>query len=270
MRGASVASLEAVREGFEPMLRKAGTSASTVGAQLFAVTGDLVDNPGLRRALSDPSRSAEDKAGLARTVFGAADPRVLEVVAGLAAGRWSSDVDLVDAVEELAAHAVLASAEATGDLPTVEDELFRFDRMLIGQRDLRRALVDRVATRPARAELARRLLAGKVHPATEQLVVQAAYRPRGRRMSQMLARMGKLAARRREMLVATVTAAAPLDEAQTARLHAMLERSYGRKVSMSVAVEPSLIGGLKVQVGSQVVDATVLARLDGVRRQLAG
>lgn len=270
MRGASAASLEAVRAGFEPMLRTAGADASAVGAQLFAVTGDLVDNPGLRRAMSDPWRSGDDKAELARRVFGAADPRVLEVVTELARGRWSSDVDLVDAVEELAAHAVLASAEATGDLPTVEDELFRFDRMLIGQRELRRALVDRVATRPARAELARRLLDGKVHPATQQLIVQAAYRPRGRRMSPMLARMGKLAARRREMLVATVTAAAPLGEAQTERLRAMLERSYGRKVRLAVAVEPSLIGGLKVQVGSQVVDATVLARLDGVRRQLAG
>lgn len=270
MRGASVASLEAVRAGFEPMLRAAGAGASTVGAQLFAVTGDLVDNPALRRALSDPSRSAEDKAGLARQVFGPADPRVLEVVTELARARWSTDLDLVDAVEEFAAHAVLASAEATGDLPTVEDELFRFDRMLIGQRDLRRALVDRVASRPARAELARRLLAGKVHPATEQLVVQAAYRPRGRRMSQMLVRMGRLAARRRQMLVATVTSAAPLDQAQTERLRASLERSYGSKIRLAVAVDPSLIGGLRVQVGSEVVDATVAARLDDVRRRLAG
>ncbi len=270
MRGASVVALEAVRADLEPMLHEAGVGASEIGAQLFAVTGDLVDNPGLRRALSDPSRSGDDKAGLARRVFAAADPRVIDVVTELARRRWSTDVDLVDAVEEFAAHAVLASAEAEGELPLVEDELFAFDRMLIGQRDLRRALVDRVATRPARAALARQLLAGKVRPATEQLIVQAAYRPRGRRMSQMLARMGKLAARRRELVVATVTVATPLDAAQVDRLQAMLEHSYGRKVRIQVAFDPSLIGGLKIQVGPDVVDATVRARLDDVYRKLAG
>ncbi len=89
-------------------------------------------------------------------------------------------------------------------------------------------------------------------------------------MSAMLGRMGALAARRRQLLVAAVTAAAPISAAQAARLTAVLGRTYGREVRLTVAVDPEVVGGLRVQVGAQVVDATMLTRLDDVRRRLAG
>ncbi len=270
MRGTSEASLQVVRNGFDPVLRAAGAQAAELGGQLFAVVDALIGSAGLRRSLSDPSRTSQDKSDLVRALFADADRRVVEVLVQVAERRWSADEDLVEAVEEFAADAVLASAEADDALPAVEDELFRVDRMLVGEREVRRALVDRTATPTARAELARTLLTGKVHPATEQLVVRAAFEPRGRTMARMLVWFGALAARRRELLVATVTASAPLAPAQSARLEKMLEVAYGHPVRLAVAVDPALLGGLRVQVGAQVVDATVLGRLDEVRRKLAG
>lgn len=271
MRGTSASSAQRVATGFEPVLRAAGTDAAALGAQLFAVVDALDSSGSLRRALSDPSRAAEDKAALvAGLLRGKVDDRVVELVAGLARARWSSESDLVEAVEESAFDAVLASAQAAGRLEQVEDELFRFERVLAGERDLRRALTDRAASAQDRGVLVRRLLDGKVEPATLQVVERLAVAPRGRSVSALLGLVGRLAARRRQRLVATVSVAAPPTSAQTGRLEELLERAYGRPVQLNVSVDPEVIGGMRIQVGDEVVDSTVLARLDDARRRLAG
>lgn len=271
MRGTSAASLRGVSTGFEPVLRAAGDQAATLGAQLHAVVDALDSSGSLRRALSDPSRDPAAKAGLVTGLLGGkVDDRVTEAVAALARARWSAESDLVEAVDELATDAVLASAQASGTLEQVEDELFRFERVLAGQRDLRRALTDRAAAAADRGALARRLLEGRVQPATLQLVERLAIAPRGRSVSAHLAAIGDLAARRRQRLVATVTVAAPPTTAQTDRLSGLLERAYGRAVQLNVSVDPEVVGGMRIQVGDEVVDSTVLARLDDARRRLAG
>lgn len=271
MRGTSAASLGAAARSFEPALRAAGAEATAFGEQLFVLVDALDGSGSLRRALSDPSRSGSDKAALAANLLrDKADPRVVEVVATLVSGRWTSEGDLITAIEQTAFDAVLAAAQSGGGLEQVEDELFRLDRMLIGQRELRRGLVDLGVPAERRSALVRDLLAGKVAPATLQLVERAAVAPRGRSFSATLAMLGRLAAQRRELLVASATSAVALSPAQVTRLTELLERAYGRSVQLNIAVDPDVIGGLRVQVGSEVVDSTVLARLDDARRRLAG
>ena len=271
MRGTSQASLEAVARGFEPVLRSAGADGATIGAQLFAVVDALDSSGSLRRALSDPSRDGQAKADLAVGLLrGKVDDRVAELVAAMARGRWSVEADLVEAIEELAADSVLASAESTGSLAQVGDELFRLDRVLLGQRDLRRAITERAAAPAERAKLIRALFAGKVSPVTLQLLERAATAPRGRSITAATGFFGRLAARRRERLVASVSIAAPLSTAQQERLQGILERAYGRQVQLNVTLDPEVIGGMRIQVGAEVVDSTVLANLDDARRQLAG
>lgn len=271
MRGTSQASLEAAALGFEPVLRSAGADGATIGAELFAVVDALDSSGSLRRALSDPSRDGQSKADLATGLLrGKVDERAAEVVAALARGRWSAEADLVEAIEELAADSVLASAESAGTLAEVEDELFRLDRVLVGQRDLRRALTERSAAPADRSALVRRLFDGKVAPQTLQLLERAATAPRGRSITAATTMFGRLAARRRERLVAAVSVAAPLSSAQQERLRTILERTYGRQVQLNVTLEPEVIGGMRIQVGSEVVDSTVLANLDDARRRLAG
>lgn len=271
MRGASQASYEAVEAELEPVLLAAGADAAELGRQMFAVV-DLLDRSGaLRRGLTDPARSADDKAGLAQNLLrGRADERVAGAVAALARRRWSTQAELTEALERLAAEWILGSAQATGDLKTVEEELFRFDRFLVAERTVRDALTDRLAEPEARAALADRLLGGKVHPVTLQLVCRGARTPRGRTMSRTLADLGRLAAHRRELLVATVTAAVAPSAAQVERLATLMAGAYGRAVQVNVAVDRTVIGGMRVQVGDEVVDSTVLGRMEDVRRRLAG
>jgi len=85
-----------------------------------------------------------------------------------------------------------------------------------------------------------------------------------------LTELVELAATRRQRYVAYVTAPGPLTEQQETRLAATLARIYGRTVSLQVAVDPQLLGGLVVRVNDEVIDGSVLSRLSTIRQRLAG
>jgi F-type H+-transporting ATPase subunit delta len=269
MRGTSLASLTAAQERFAPVLTAAGKQAADLGEQLFAVVDALDSSGSLRRTLSDPAIDADAKAGLVSAVLARSDERVVTAVSGLARSRWTSEDDLGDAVEQLGFDAVLASAEASNQLEQVEDELFRITRSLVGQREVRQALFDPRVPGDKRADLAENLLRGKVADATLAVARRAAASPRGRRFVATLGLVGELAAARRERLVASVTSGSELSQAQLDRLGALLQQEYGQDLQLNVTVDPEILGGLRIQVGADVVDSTVLARLADARRRLA-
>ena len=269
MRGTSGESLTQARDRFEPVLRSAGESALALGEQLFVVTAALDESAPLRRSLADPSRSGADKAALVPAVLAAGvAERVVDLMAGLVRSRWSRESDLADATERLGLEAVLASAQSRGALEQVEDELFRTSRALVGQREARQILSDDTIDPERRAAFVHALLGGKADRATEVLAVHATRALRGRRFVPTLGWIGEVAAERRQRLVASVTSATVLTEAQLDRLSALLERAYGRAVQLNVTVDPAVLGGMRVQVGADVVDSTVLARLADARRRL--
>ena len=99
---------------------------------------------------------------------------------------------------------------------------------------------------------------------------RAAAAPRGRRYVATLGHIADLIAERRRRQVATVTTATDLSAAQRDRLAGILREAYGREIQLNVILEPQVLGGLRIQVGAQVVDSTVLSRLADARRRLAG
>jgi F-type H+-transporting ATPase subunit delta len=271
MRATSQASLAAASGRWEPVLRRAGSGAFAWGEQLYALADLLAGDVSLRRALSDPSRSGDDKAELAGNVLsGKVADEVTELVQGLVRSRWSSSENLAHALEVLAVDSVLASAEAQGRLAAVEEELFRVDRLLASQRELRRALSDQDAGLPRRLAVVDSIFGGKVARETLLFIERATASLRSRSITSALNAILERAAERRRRLSAVVVAAAPLTEAQVSRLGGILERAYGRPVQVNVSVDERVVGGLRIQVGSEVVDATVLSRLDEARRRLAG
>jgi F-type H+-transporting ATPase subunit delta len=251
------------------VLRAAGAEGLLLGEQLFALVDALDSSGSLRRTLTDPSADGEAKAALVARLLTAADPRVVEAAQGLVRARWSAEDDLADAVEQLAFSAVLASAEADGTIEQVQEELFRIGRALAGQREVRRRLYDDTLHAEARGQLVDRLLNGTGARVTQVLARRAAVAPRGRRYVATLGHIGDLVAARRSRTVATVTTAADLGTAQRERLADILARAYGREMQVQVLVDPHVLGGLRVQVGPEVIDATVLARLADARRRLA-
>lgn len=274
MRGTSSRSLEQLDRSAETVIAgdvvPGGADAGQVAGDLFAVVSVLDSTPTLRRVLTDPSSDDDAKEGLARKVFGGkiSDEAVAIVAVG-ARLRWGSARDLPDALEQAGVSALVASADSGASLDELEDELFRFGRVVMADNDLRSVLADRTVPVAPKVELVDRLLADKVTPATLALVHQAVAGRAGS-FETTLDSFGEIAARRRARLVATVRVAAPLDEGQHQRLAAALASQYGQDVHVNTVVDPSVIGGVSVHVGDEIIDGTVAGRLEDARRRITG
>jgi len=269
MRGISRASLAEVEERLEPLITTA-QAAETVGDELFSVAGLLATQPALRRALTDPSRTAEARVGLATAILrGKVSDAASDLVAAVAGARWSAPGDLTDAVEQLAVQAIVAGAELEGRLEDLEDEMFRFGRIVANQPDLRIALTNPFVSAHAKRELLGGLLAGKVTPETLRLISQATVNPLGRSLDVSLNDYAQLAARRRERLVAEVHVAVALTEQQRRRLASALATAYGHQVHLNVVLDPRVAGGMTVRVGDELIDGSTATRLAEAERRLA-
>ncbi len=270
MRGTSEVSRDAVLEEFDAVATAAGTDATQLAEQLFSVVDALDSSGSLRRALTDPARPGTDKGTLVSALFGAFDPRVQDVISAFADRRWTRSNDLGDAIEDAAVETYLASAESQGLLGELEEDMFRIERLLEAERDILSALGDRSSNPDARSRLARDLFGSSVGPTTLALVERAARQPRKRRLLDAIAYYIATAAARREKSVVEVTAAVELTAAHRARLTNLLRASLGREVQVNVSVDPSVIGGMRIQVGDRVVDGTLRSKLDEAQRRLVG
>ena len=268
MQGSSRAAFAAGRDAFVAALTS-GVDRSALAEDLFGVTGALDSSASLRRAMVDPSRDVSAKRALVEGLFG---PKISDAATGLlsvlVAQRWADDRDLGDATESLAVEAIVASAEAAGTLDALEDDLFRFERVVAADSDLRDALSARGGDERVKSALVEALLAGRSSAETVRLIRQAASHARGRRFGRVLEDYLAIAARRRQQRTATVTAAVPLDDAQRQRLAEVLSRIYNGPVQINVVLDPAVVGGIRVQVGDEVVDGTILRRLQDAERSL--
>jgi F-type H+-transporting ATPase subunit delta len=269
MRGASRGSFIMAREQLTAALADQSTAAA-LGEDLFAVTHLLDQEPGVRRALTDATSPLAARTGLARRLLeGRVSGPTLDLVTGMADSRWSSPRDLADAAEELAVLATAAAAEHDGQLDDLEDELFRFSRILSAEPALRSALEDQGLPDEGKRGLLDTLLADKVNPAALRLIIQAVIYPRGRHLETTLDEYGRLAAAWRQRLIAVVRVAAGLTEDERGRLAAALSHTYGHDVHLNVVIDPGVMGGISVQIGDEVIDGSVASRLAQLRQRLA-
>jgi F-type H+-transporting ATPase subunit delta len=240
-----------------------------LGEQLYAVTRLLSAERTLRRALSDPAIPAEQRKRLAESVLsGKISSVALETVGDLVSARWSGPADLVEAAESLARQALLAAAEKQRALDGVEDQLFRFGRILDREPELTSLLSDTDVPADKRVALLDEVLGDKVYPVTAALLRETVRTPRGRYLDVTAEELADLAAARRDRSVARVRTAVGLSDAQEQRLTGTLTRLYGRDMSLQVELDESLLGGMVIRVGDEVVDGSVAGKLAAARRAL--
>ncbi|MCW2668508.1 MAG: atpH [Frankiales bacterium] len=268
MQGASRDALAAVREQLAALAGE-GADLGTAGEGLLAVVRLLDRESALRRTLGDPTTEAAAKNGLLDALLGSQlDAGALRLVKAAAAQRWSRSRDLVDGIEVLGITALLLVADADGSLDRVEEELFRFERTVAREPELRAVLTDRALGDDRKAALLDGLLEGKAHPTTSRLIAAAVLEPRGRTLEDALAEFAGLAADVRSRTLATVTTAVPLDDAQRSRLVASLREQLGREVQLQVEVDPRVLGGVLVRIGDEVIDGSTRHRLAEARRSI--
>ncbi len=154
------------------------------------------------------------------------------------------------------------------ELEQIEDDLFRFARIVESNPALRSALVDRDLAVEARQGLVTELLEGKVHPATVMLIRYAVLNGRARDTVGTLDWLAQQTALARGWRVARVRAAASVEGTQQEELSASLSGLVGGPVELQVVIDPVLLSGAVIQIGDLQVDASARGKLDSLREHL--
>ena len=172
--------------------------------------------------------------------------------------------DRVDAYAE----ALFGIAQAEGAVETVESELFTVARTLEGSDELRSNLTDARVPAEGRQAVVEKLLSDKAHPTTTALVSFIIGSGRARDLPAIVDKLVERSTSARGQEVAEVRSAMPLDDDQRSRLAEALGKATGKKVSVKVIVDPSVLGGLVARVGDTVIDGSVRHRLTQLKAAL--
>lgn len=258
---------ESRQNELDGVLGHQGIEFATPG-ELFALVDAIDSQSALKRAFTDPAASNEAKLGLAQRLFaGKVGAQTLDVFGKAIALRWRSGRALVDAIERQAVRAELASAQAQGRLSDVMDELSQFDQTVKGNPELRSALADGSRPLAARQQLVNQLLQGRATGWTLSLASRAAA-GRDRNFETTISKYLQIASQLRNRGIAKVTVARAMDDDQRARLQAALERIAGRAVDLQFTIDPTVLGGVRVELDDEVIQGTIADRLEQARRQL--
>lgn len=270
MRANSQASFEAAADRWEAQMAATSGDLMAMAQDMLGIVDTLDENSQLRRFLTDPAGQGDAKAAAVEAIFsGKVADEVVELFQGMARSRWSEEDDLAASIGRIAAFALLGDAEKNGELETVADELFAVEQLLTKERSIRDALSDRLAPEAKRIELVENIFGGRVGNHTMTLLRRMVAGARHPRLITTIRTHARLAAERRDRVIAVVTAAIPLTQEQLTRVSNLLERRYGRKIQINVSVDPEVVGGMRIAIGDDVMDGTISSRIDAVRARFS-
>ena len=258
------------RDSLAPKLRDTREDAWRIGNELFTITKVLDDSIQLERALTDPSRPVADKVAVLKELLGDnAHPMTMEIMTDLVSRRWSRARDIANAVEDFGVDAMMYYADATDATLQVSIELSELHSALLNLPVVRAKLYDYQATSEARVKLFREVFSGKtLNKVTMRLAEHATCNLRRRRYLETIQWLINKFSRHMGEAMVTVTTATPLKKEQIKRLVEVYSAKVGRQVHINSVVDPTVLGGMRIQVGDEVTDNTVVAQLQNLHRKV--
>lgn len=179
--------------------------------------------------------------------------------------------ETIGVIADRYATALFDLAESQNALDQVAGDLKSLKAMIRDSADLRRVLGSPVLSRAQQGKaIAAVAEAAKFSALTANFLGLAAKNRRLFVLEEVIAAyLGRLAARRGEVS-AKVASAVPLTQAQLDTLTNTLKTTFGGDVAVDVAVDPSLLGGLVVKVGSRMVDSSLKTKLQHLKLAMKG
>ena len=256
------------RDSLAPKLRDSGEDAWRIGNELFTITNVLDHNIQLERALTDPSRPVEDKVAVVKTLIGDdAHPLTMEIMSDLVARRWSRVSDIANAAEDFGVDGMMYYADHTNATLQVSIELARLHSALLNLPVVRSKLYDATVPAEARIKLLYSLIGNAdFNVVTKRLAEHATCNLRNRRYLQTIQWLINKFSRHMGESMVTVTTATPLNQEQIKKLVAIYSAKTGHPVHINSVVDPTVLGGMRIQVGDEVTDNTVVAQLQHLQR----
>lgn len=272
-------SRQALEQGKAVLARQTGMTAQTCydcADDLFALSDLVQGSSRIALALTDPARSLEDRVRLLQTLAENLSEVALTTVEGALSAAPSAQ-ELPTVIETLGECAVQRGAQAEGKAIEIADEIFSLERFVRANQQVRSALSDRNREPKYRVRLLQELFGSSLsRPATTLALRAVSAVSRDSKLEDSVSLTGNLRHMRRDLaaagdtVVATVQVATPLADAQAERLRDILSRRYQKNIHLQVSVEPSVLGGMKVRVGSQIFDGSLATIIQETKQKLAG
>jgi F-type H+-transporting ATPase subunit delta len=247
-------------------LAQQSTVDLATGEQLLAAALVVSGSHELRAALADDTAKDSDRKGIVDAVFGKYTKSAKAILESLGTSRWSSEDDLVAGIEELGIRALAASAPKS---LSIDDELFEFGVAVTSNSELELALGSKLGSVDGKIALVDSLIGAKASKQTVAILKALLAQPRGRRIAELIRYAATIVADEAGNGIATVTVASALDSEQRKRLEVALSKQYGHDVRLNVIVDTAILGGMRIQVGSEVIDGTISNRIADLRLRLA-
>ena len=256
------------RDSLAPKLRDSGEDAWRIGNELFTITNVLDHNIQLERALTDPSRPVEDKVAVLKTLIGEqSHPLTMEIMSDLVSRRWRRVSDIANAVEDFGVDGMMYYADYTNATLQVSIVLAQLHSALLNLPVVRSKLYDATVPAEARIKLLYSLIGNAdFNVVTKRLAEHATCNLRNRRYLQTIQWLINKFSRHMGESMVTVTTATPLSKEQVKKLVAIYSAKTGHPVHINSVVDSTVLGGMRIQVGDEVTDNTVVAQLQHLQR----
>lgn len=254
-----------------PLLRKKGARGDVIGEDLYGIVDILRDNKSLLRGLTNPGRPPIDRVALAQDVFGGhVSDEALRVAETVVEQPWLHPRQMVETLEELGLDAYVF----TGDLNAkngdddLSQQLVDAYTVVANNRDLQIQLSDLGGRDPKeRAKLAGAVFDGHVSKVAKRLIMRSITGAHPGHIIQTLRRYAARSAELHGKLLVVCSTARPLTDEQVKRMTELARRKWSHPIALAQVVDPSLIGGFRLDQGEEAIDTTV--RTDIAQARLA-
>jgi F-type H+-transporting ATPase subunit delta len=268
--GSSRQSLATLRAALDNALKGVSAcDASAISSDLFKALVAIDSSTGLRRALTDSSRDSASKSDLISDLFKKSlGGPALSLLAAATALRWSSPSGIADAIEQIAVEAEASAANLGDTLDQVQSEIFHFSKLLIENPDLRTALSERAQSPENKQALLGSIFGTKFAASTNNLLTHSVEGRRARSIEKTIAAYSHAVTARRNRVNAHIKSSIALSDGQAKKLADSLTKKIGQPVHLNIEIDPSVLGGISIRFGDEVIDGTISNRLAEASRAL--
>ena len=268
--GSSRQSLALLRVDLDEKLKNlTSADCATLSNELFHIWSSLDSSIGLRRALTDPARDATSKSELIANLFGKVlSAKALEIFSKAVSLRWSNPAQLADAIEQIAVEAEAAVANVDDKLDLVLSEIFNFSKIILENPELRLALINRADSVERKQELLKSIFGQKFTSSSQRLLSKSVEGRGNRGIEKSISAYSNALTARRNRLNAHIKSSIALSDGQAKKLADSLKMKIGQPVHLNIEIDPSVLGGISIRFGDEVIDGTISNRLAEASRAL--
>ena len=268
--GSSRQSLALLRVDLDEKLKNlTSADCATLSDELFHIWSSLDSSIGLRRALTDPARDAASKSELIANLFGKVlSAKALEIFSKAVSLRWSNPAQLADAIEQIAVEAEAAVANIDDKLDLVLSEIFNFSKIILENPELRLALINRADSVERKQELLKSIFGQKFTSSSQRLLLKSVEGRGNRGIEKSISAYSNALTARRNRVNAHIKSSIALSDGQAKKLADSLTKKIGQPVHLNIEIDPSVLGGISIRFGDEVIDGTISNRLAEASRAL--